>query len=66
MPPAPSPIRLAVWLSVPLLRLAALGRWLMRAERARIEIDLRREAERWADFALEAVGSTGLADCVAE
>lgn len=64
MPSAPSPVRLAAWLSVPLLLLAALGLWLMRAERARSEVELRRDAERWADFALEAVGAADLADSV--
>ena len=53
----PSPGRLAVWLSVPLVLLAVLGMWLVRAERARAEVELRREAERWAPFAMEEIGS---------
>ncbi len=53
----PSPGRLAVWLSVPLVLLAVLGIWLVRAEQARVEVELRREAERWAPFVLEEIGS---------
>lgn len=55
MPPAPSPVRLALWLCVPLVVLAAAGLWLVRAERARVEVELRRDAERWAGFVLQNV-----------
>ncbi|MFN0127001.1 MAG: sensor histidine kinase [Verrucomicrobiales bacterium] len=65
MPSAPSPVRLALWLCVPLVVLAAAGLWLVRAERARVEVELRRDAERWVEFVRQHVCGVSTEESVA-
>jgi len=62
---ASSPARLAWWLCVPLLLMTALGVWLLRAERAQAEMEWRRDAEKWAVFALQSVASASTEESVA-
>jgi signal transduction histidine kinase len=59
------PARLAVCLSLPLVLLAAAGVWLLRSERVRAEVEVRRDAELWVVFGLEEIGGAASEEAVA-